>query len=129
MSNGAIAALVAMFKMCAHVSRGWLGWGGQKQPKQQDSKSKMVDDALYRSSDLPMEMSIPDNTRCILSVTVSPLGDLAALVDSFGRVMLLDCDSMAVRRMWKGTCCSAENFGGLSNFCMLKIATIMRINS
>lgn len=83
--------------------RGWLGWGSQKQ-QESLTKSKMVDDTLYRSSDLPMEVSIPDNRRSILSIAVSPLGNLAALVDSFGRVILLDCDNLVVRRMWKGMC-------------------------
>ena len=50
-----------------------------------------------------MDLSIPDNRRCILSIAVSPLGNLAALVDTFGRVILLDCDNFVIRKIWKGT--------------------------
>jgi len=37
-----------------------------------------------------------------VAVSVSPLGDLLAIVDAFGRVMLLECQTFTVRRMWKG---------------------------
>ena len=83
--------------VCVCLVRGWLGWGSQFQ--QPIPKSKSMDE---RPSELPMELSIPDDRRCILSVTMSPLCNLAAMLDSFGRVMLLDCDNFTVRRMWKG---------------------------
>ena len=66
------------------------------------TKTRMADDRLYQSSDLTMDSSIPDNRRSISSITISPLGNLAALVDSFGRVILLDCETITIRRMWKG---------------------------
>ncbi len=81
--------------------RGWLGWGGQQQKPQQHSTTK-TDEKILLSSDLPMDCSIPDNRRSVLSIAISPLGNLAALVDSFGRILLLNCDSLAIRRMWKG---------------------------
>ena len=49
-----------------------------------------------------MDASIPDGRRTVVSIVVSPLSTLAALVDSFGRVMLLDCETFTIRRMWKG---------------------------
>lgn len=86
--------------------RGWLGWGNQQQQQQQQQqtviRNKIADNKLYRSSDLPMDSSIPDSRRSVLSVVVSPLGNLAALVDGFGRIFLLDCESFTVRKMWKG---------------------------
>lgn len=82
--------------------RGWLGWGTQQQQPQQVARTRMADDRLYQSSDLTMDSSIPDNRRSISSIAISPLGNLAALVDSFGRVILLDCESITIRRMWKG---------------------------
>lgn len=66
------------------------------------AKAKLADERLYRSSDLAMDSSIPDNRRSVLSIAISPLGTLAALVDSFGRVLLLDCENFTIRRMWKG---------------------------
>ena len=54
------------------------------------------------SSNLPMSTNIPDSRRSVLSVCVSPLGNLAAAVDCFGRVLLLDCETLIIRRMWKG---------------------------
>ena len=47
--------------------------------------------------------NIPDIRRQVNSIVVSPIGNLAALVDGFGRVLLLDTVSLAIRRMWKGT--------------------------
>ena len=55
------------------------------------------------SSNLPMSSNIPDSRRSVLSVCVSPLANLAAAVDCFGRVLLLDCQTLIVRRMWKGS--------------------------
>ena len=86
------------------VCSGWLGWGGQKKEdeQQQTSKSRKLDESLYESSDLHMDCNLPDARRTVVSVSVSPLGDLAALVDGFGRVLLLDCQTFTIRRMWKG---------------------------
>ena len=36
------------------------------------------------------------------SLAVSPLADLAAAVDCFGRVLLVDTQQLLVARMWKG---------------------------
>lgn len=55
------------------------------------------------SSNLPMSTNIPDSRRSVLSVCVSPLANLAAAVDCFGRVLLLDCETLVIRRMWKGS--------------------------
>ena len=46
--------------------------------------------------------NIPDPRRHVKSIVLSPVGNLAALVDGFGRVMLLDVSSLVIRRMWKG---------------------------
>ena len=78
--------------------RGWLGWGGGSA-----QKVKPPEEKIEISTKLPMSTNIPDNRRSVLSVTVSPLGNLAALVDGFGRVLLLDCETLIIRRMWKGT--------------------------
>ncbi len=51
--------------------------------------------------DLP-STNIPDDRRSVNTVVVSPLGNLAALVDCFGRVLLLDSQELVIRRMWKG---------------------------
>lgn len=80
-----------------------MGWGNQQQQAQQTAtKTRLADERMYRSSDLTMDSSIPDSRRSVSSIAVSPLGTLAALVDSFGRVLLLDCESFTLRRMWKG---------------------------
>ena len=50
-----------------------------------------------------MSTNIPDSRRSVLSVCVSPLANLAAAVDCFGRVLLLDCETLVIRRMWKGS--------------------------
>ncbi len=85
-----------------HVPSGWLGWGSQKEDEQnQVSKNRKLEEA-YESTDLSMDCNLPDARRTIMSVTVSPLGDLAALVDAFGRVLLLECETFTIRRMWKG---------------------------
>ena len=47
--------------------------------------------------------NIPDERRAVVSISVSPLGDLSVCVDGFGRVLLLENHSMTLRRMWKGT--------------------------
>ena len=83
-----------MFDDC----RGWLGWGGGA-PKPTPPEEK-----IEISTNLPMSTNIPDGRRSILSLSVSPLGNLAAAVDGFGRVLLLDCETLVIRRMWKGTC-------------------------
>ena len=78
------------------IYRGWLGWGGGA------SKPKPPEEKMEISSNLPMSTNIPDYRRSVLSVCVSPLGNLAAMVDCFGRVLLLDCEALVIRRMWKG---------------------------
>ena len=55
--------------------------------------------------------NIPDERRSVISISVSPIGDLSVCVDEFGRVLLLDNHAMAIRKMWKGTI--------LANFCVL----------
>ena len=69
------------------------------------------------SSNLPMSTNIPDSRRSVLSVCVSPLANLAAVVDCFGRVLLLDCETLVIRRMWKGNKKAGAHFfeGGESN--------------
>jgi hypothetical protein len=90
------------FGVCVFCS-GWLGWGTQQQQQSQKTPTKnRPDEKLNFSSDLTMDSSIPDSRRSIVSIVVSPLSNLAALVDSFGRVILLDCEMFTVRRMWKG---------------------------
>ena len=46
--------------------------------------------------------NIPDHTRSISGLVVSPLGNLAAMADKLGRVLLLEVETMVVRRIWKG---------------------------
>jgi len=50
-----------------------------------------------------MSSNIPDGRRSVISIAVSPQGNLAAAVDSFGRVLLLETESLSIRRMWKGS--------------------------
>ncbi len=50
--------------------------------------------------------NIPDDRRTVNTIVVSPLGNLAAVVDCFGRVLLLDSQELVIRRMWKGTTCN-----------------------
>ena len=49
-----------------------------------------------------MSTNIPDVRRSVVSLTESPLGNLAAAVDEFGRVLLVDCEELIIKRMWKG---------------------------
>ena len=51
---------------------------------------------------LSLSTNIPDHTRSISGLVVSPLGNLAAMADKLGRVLLLEVDTMVVRRIWKG---------------------------
>ena len=46
--------------------------------------------------------NLPDHTRSISGVVVSPLGNLAAMADQLGRVLLLEAETMVIRRIWKG---------------------------
>lgn len=50
-----------------------------------------------------LSTNIPDERRTVISISVSPIGDLSVCVDEFGRVLLLDNRAMAIRKMWKGT--------------------------
>ena len=95
-----IPPLVFVFhilSLCCYYYRGWLGWGGAT------PKPKPPEEKMEISSNLPMSTNIPDNRRSVVSISVSPLGNLAAAVDCFGRVLLLDCETLVIRRMWKGT--------------------------
>ena len=74
---------------------GWLRWGGK-------NKAASSKERVQLSSNLPMSTNVPDGRRTVSSITVSPLGNLAAAVDCFGRVLLLECESLVIRRMWKG---------------------------
>ena len=64
-----------------------------------------------------MDCNLPDGRRTVVAVSVSPLGDLLALVDAFGRVMLLECQTFTVRRMWKGM------YAWILLFCVYMYAT------
>ena len=58
--------------------------------------------AFIPPSIISCSTNIPDERRTVYSVTPSPMGDLAVAVDCFGRVLLLDCGAVVIRRMWKG---------------------------
>ena len=95
--------IFALVYISVCVFRGWLGWGSQQQePQLRQSGSRKSDEKLYTPTDLFKDCNLPDALRTVLSITISPLGDLAALVDGFGRVLLLECDTFTVRRIWKG---------------------------
>lgn len=64
----------------------------------------------------PLSTNIPDERRTVNSISVSPIGDLSACVDGFGRVLLLDNHAMTIRKMWKGMRLIFSNF---SKFCVL----------
>eukprot|EP00731_Ephydatia_muelleri_P022938 Em0015g521a len=82
---------------------GWLGWGGGKPSNPAPAQSsKSPEDMAVPLINLPMSTNVPDQRRSVGSILISPLGNLAALVDGFGRVLVMDVDSLAVRRMWKG---------------------------
>ena len=51
---------------------------------------------------LSSSTNVPDGRRTVHSIVVSPMGNLAAVVDCFGRVLLLDSQELVLRRMWKG---------------------------
>lgn len=51
----------------------------------------------------PLSSSVLDDRRTAYSLAVSPLGNLAAATDCFGRVLLVDTRQLLVTRMWKGT--------------------------
>jgi len=46
--------------------------------------------------------NLHDQSRAIEDITISPCGRLAAAVDSFGRVLLVDTQRMLITKMWKG---------------------------
>lgn len=96
MSKLVSAAASAVLGKLSQAS-GWLGWGGSSSPTPKDPT-----DMMKVATNLPMSTNIPDERRTVYSLTPSPMGDLAAAVDCFGRVLLLDCGSVVVRRMWKG---------------------------
>ncbi|XP_064392664.1 rab3 GTPase-activating protein non-catalytic subunit-like isoform X2 [Halichondria panicea] len=78
---------------------GWLRWSKSSNPAPKPPAKK---EKVQLSTNLPMTTNVPDSRRSVLSITVSPQGNLAALVDCFGRVLLLECEGLVVRRMWKG---------------------------
>ena len=46
--------------------------------------------------------NLHDQSRAVEDITISPCGRLAAAVDSFGRVLLVDTQRMLITKMWKG---------------------------
>ena len=46
--------------------------------------------------------NLHDQSRAVEDITISPCGRLAAAVDSFGRVLLVDTQRMVITKMWKG---------------------------
>ncbi|XP_065904739.1 rab3 GTPase-activating protein non-catalytic subunit-like isoform X3 [Dysidea avara] len=76
---------------------GWLGWGSGSQDSQ---VAKQV--PIQPTSSLPMSCNLHDQSRAVEDITISPCGRLAAAVDSFGRVLLVDTQRMLITKMWKG---------------------------
>ncbi|XP_019855954.1 PREDICTED: rab3 GTPase-activating protein non-catalytic subunit-like isoform X1 [Amphimedon queenslandica] len=81
---------------------GWLGWGGANRKTTPTSPPQQQEEKQQRSLNIRMSTNIPDLRRVVCSISVSPLADLAALVDEFGRILLLDINNLIIRRMWKG---------------------------
>ena len=72
-------------------------------PKAAAPKKKADAEAMLAAPPaLPVETSLTDPRRRILSLSLSPLQDLLATTDNFGRVMLLDTATSTVVRIWKG---------------------------
>ena len=79
---------------------GWLGWGSSKNESGSlPSREKQV---MELATPIYPKLGLADALREAISVTVSPNGNLAAVTDSLGRVVLIDiCKGMAIR-LWKG---------------------------
>lgn len=52
---------------------------------------------------VPTQLFLSDAPRKLLSIVPSPKGDLVAISDNFGRVLVLDVDDGTVVRMYKGS--------------------------
>ena len=74
-------------------------WGTKKPAKLKEPERNASQQQLTA---LPMAFCLHDPRRCIVSICLSPMFDLCALTDNFGRVMLLDASSCTIVRMWKG---------------------------
>eukprot|EP00941_MAST-03F_sp_MAST-3F-sp1_P000378 g378.t1 len=86
---------------------GWLGWSDESTTSSSSSSSKTkTSNSNFRDEEavkLPVSLKVPENARrCIESISLGPNNSLAVLTDSLGRVLLVDAETLAILRVWKG---------------------------
>ena len=80
-------------------SSGWLGLGGRQGA---DARHEKKRPKIEPATALPNRFGLPDKRRHGERLHLSPDNKLAAVTDSFGRVMLVDIHRGIALRMWKG---------------------------
>ena len=88
----------ALFSQITAAS-GWLGFGGKaNQDNHKESKKPKIEPATA----LATRFGLPDKRRHGETICLSPDNRMAAMTDSFGRVLLVDIMRGTALRMWKG---------------------------
>ena len=95
------------------MSSGWLGIGSRQNHEQKQEKKRPK---IEPATALPTRFGLPDKRRHAESIVLSPDNKLAAVTDSFGRVMLVEVHRGVALRMWKGktVCIVFLNFENVS---------------
>ena len=78
---------------------GWLGFGGKANHDNHKEKKKPK---IEPATALSTRFGLPDKRRHGELISLSPDNRMAAMTDSFGRVLLLDIVRGIALKMWKG---------------------------
>lgn len=80
---------------------GWLGWGssGSNDNGSQPLREKQT---VELATPIYPKFGLADALREAISVAVSPNEKLAAVIDSLGRIILIDVNKGIATRIWKG---------------------------
>jgi hypothetical protein len=75
-------------------------WGSSKPVEEKRAVQPQAE--LEPAISVQATLTLEDQRRQILAISVDPFEQYAVMCDNFGRVMLLDVDSNSIVRVWKG---------------------------
>jgi hypothetical protein len=97
-----VAVAVANKLKSAVMSRlsfasGWLGWAYSGSQSDKPAEQK-----VEAATPIASTSYLSDPRRVITAIVLSPNSKMALTMDELGRVLLLDCESFLITRIWKG---------------------------
>jgi hypothetical protein len=105
--TGALGSALSSFSSATGVGSAWGSWGGwgtgASEGGEGEEPTKETNPEQFISADkLSQHSAFHDPRRKVTKTCVDPSGRISAVVDNFGRVMVIDMSDGTIMRMWKG---------------------------